>query len=71
MILNNLVVSNIFKIISSIKFSFFTEEKLRLLWWFLVIVGSTIFFKFNYLDTLYRGGFSIAIENYLEDVAGL
>ena len=59
------------KFIPSTKFSLSSTERLQLLWWFLIVAVSTIFFKFNYLDTIYRGGISIAVENYLGSAAWL
>lgn len=53
--------------ISPHKFNVVSEEKIQLFWWFLIISALTIFFKFNYFNMIYRGGFSVAIENYLEN----
>lgn len=45
--------------------------KIRLTWWFLILAMLTIYFKFNYLETIYREGFSLAIQSYLQDSSSL
>ncbi len=38
----------------------------QLIWWFFVLALLTIYFKFNYIGSIYREGFSVAIDNYMQ-----